>query len=180
MSQFLIFARPRSRTAWVANFLTVPNQSFCYHEAMADAANPLELQGRMRGDTSIAIGNSDTGMIHTPREILRFFPDARLIVLTGASLSWKVFGDKKRISPRIIEKVNDDYADTKALLKDRALFVDVHQLMKDPAVARALWAHATGRCQSFDLNRYEMLRDLNVQVIQESLEQKIASRLPRG
>lgn len=176
MSQFLIFARPRSRTAWVANFLTA-NQSFCHHEALADAVNPLELAGRMRGPG--AVGNADTSMIHTPREILRFFPDARLVVLTGAGLSWKRFAAEKRLDPRIVEEVDRAYLDTKALLKDRAHFVDVHQLMKHASVAGALWYHCTGRTDC-DLPRYLMLRDLNIQVIQESLEARIAARLPRG
>ncbi len=180
MSQFLIFARPRSRTAWVANFLTVANQTFCHHEAMADAGNPIELAGRMRGSAALATGNSDTGMIHTPREILRFFPDARLVVLTGASLSWKRFAAEKGINPQIVEMVDEAYRDTKKLLKGRALFVDVHDLMCDEVVAEVLWHHCTGRSATFDLPRYEMLRDLNVQVMQESLEARIASRLPRG
>ena len=180
MNQFLIFARPRSRTAWVANFLTQATHSFCHHEGMADAANPIELAGRMRSNLAIAVGNSDTGMIHNPREILRFFPDARLVVLTGASLSWKRFAAQKEIDPKIVEMVDDAYQDTKKLLRDCAMFVDVRGLMRDTQVARVLWSHCTGRSATFDAPRYQMLRDLNIQVVQESLERRIASRLPRG
>ncbi len=180
MSQFLIFARPRSRTAWVANFLTVANQTFCHHEAMADAGNPIELAGRMRGSAALATGNSDTGMIHTPHEILRFFPDAKLVMLTGAALSWKRFAAEKGINPQIVQKVDEDYNDTRKLLEGSALFVNVHDLMRDEEVARGLWHHCTGRSSTFDVARYLMLRDLNIQVVQESLAARIATRLPQG
>jgi len=181
MRQFLIFGRPRSRTAWVANFLTVPDQSFCHHEAMSDAGNPIELQGRLQESSYIPTGNSDTGMIHTPLEILRFFPDARLVMLTGAHLSWKRFADEKRIPARVVQRVDEDYQAAKAILRDRgALFVDVHRLMKEVPVARELWHHCTGMRFTFNPIRYRMLRDLNIQVMQESLARRIASRLPRG
>lgn len=180
MSQFLVFGRPRSRTAWVANFLTHTPHSFCHHEAMADSINPIELLGRLRQGDAEAIGNSDTGMIHTPREILRFFPDARLVMLTGAALSWKRFAAEKGINPQIVQKVDEDYRDTKELLTGRAYFVDVHRLMRDENVAASLWSHATGCWTTFNVKRYRMLRDLNIQVMQESLEARIASRIPRG
>lgn len=181
MNQFLIFGRPRSRTAWIANFLTVPNQSFCHHEAMADAQNPIELKGRMDETQEVPTGNADTGMIHTPREILRFFPDAKLVMLTGASFSWHRFAAEKRIDSQIVQKVDEDYADTMDLLEDRGdvAFVDVHMLIRNEYAAQTLWAHCTGDMGTFDMQRYHMLRDLNVQVVQESLEARIASRIPR-
>ncbi len=180
MTQFLIFGRPRSRTAWVANFLTQANHSFCHHEGMATSTNPIELRGLMDSSPAMAVGNADTGMIHSPREILRFFPAAKLVVLTGASLSWKRFAAEKKIDQWIVQEVDEAYADTKELLRDRALFVDVHRLMKEARIAQGLWFHCTGRLNSFDAPRYHMLRDLNIQVMQESLEARIASRLPRG
>lgn len=174
MSTFLIFGRPRSRTAWCANFLTHAD-SFCFHEGLAESSGSLiHLRTRLHALPSSACGNADTGLIHCPNEALRLFPDARLVVLTGAALSWNVFAQKRNLPQALRDKIDRAYRRTKVMLKGRALFIDVHELMKDHIVAARLWHHCTGRMASFDEERWNMLRDLNIQVIPESL----AARLP--
>jgi hypothetical protein len=111
-----------------------------------------------------------------PNEALRIFPEAKLVVLTGASLSWNVFAEKRHMPLALRYRIDSDYRRTKELLKDRALFVDVHDLMssRDSIAAEMLWHHCTGRMHGFSQERFTLLRDLNIQVIPDSL----AARLP--
>ena len=175
MSQdrFLIFARPRSRTAWTANFLTQPLASFCLHEGLADCSGSwLELKRRMDLLRATAVGNADTGMIHEVEAALSTFPDARLVMLTGGELSWRVFCQTKKIPRPLIDRVDADYRRAKDILRSKALFLPCTSL-GDPIVAEELWTHCTGRLTTYQPERHRMLRDLNVQVVPESLARRL-------
>ena len=173
MDAFLVFGMPRSRTAWVANFLTT-DRSLCLHEGLVDGkGNALSLHHRMARLDYPVVGNADTGMIHQRAELQRVFPDARLVVLTGATLSWSTFARAHCIEPALRERIESDYRDTRKALEGKALEVNVHHMLQDERCARALWAHCLGAERPFPHARWRMLRDLNVQVIPESLERRI-------
>ncbi len=75
---FLIFAPPRSRTAWLANFLTYDN-SYCYHEALAMVTKMEELKNMKRG-TKVT-GNSDSGLFMLAEDMLKLLPDAKVVLV---------------------------------------------------------------------------------------------------
>lgn len=175
MTQYLIFGRPRSRTAWCANFLT-SKESFCYHEPFAHH-DMRDMQRAINSTPAIATGIADTSLIHRPHEVVKAFPDARLVVLTGSSLSWQRFAHRLKLSQKVIQHIEDDYQRCKEWLGERAIHIDVHQLMQNEATARRLWHHCTGRCANFDLERWIQLRDMNVQVTGESLERRLAQAI---
>lgn len=171
--RFLIFARPRSRTAWTANFLTQPLASFCLHEGLADCSGSfLELKRRMDLLRASAVGNADTGMIHEVETALSTFPEAKLVMLTGGELSWTIFAQKKKLPRPLIERVDADYRRAKAILAGKALFINCGSL-GDPRAAEELWTHCTGRLTTYQPERHKMLRDLNVQVVPESLARRL-------
>lgn len=150
------------------------DRSMCFHEGLADCSgSPLHLKKKMECYPSQFRGNADTGMIHDSGAILQMFPDCPVVVLTGASLSWNVFAQKKGLSTSTVDIVNVDYKTTKERLKTRALFVDVHKLVSDVGVARELWQHCMQSGRIFDEMRWEMLRHLNVQVKPENLAQRL-------
>lgn len=175
---FFIFGRPRSRTAWCANFLTY-GTSFCMHEPFADHT-PQELQREFNRYPARSIGAADTSLIHNPYEILALFPQARLVMLTGTHDSWRRFANSHSLSQELILRVENDYQRTKALLEQtgRCAFVNAHSLMWNAHLARNLWAHCTGS-DNMDEDRYKLLSNFNVQVTPESLQARLASALPR-
>lgn len=171
--RFLIFARPRSRTAWTANFLTQPLATFCFHEGLADCSGSwLELKRRMDLMRASAVGNADTGMIHEVEAALSTFPEAKLVMLTGGELSWRIFIQKNKIPSALVSRIDDDYRRAKDILKGKALFLPCGSL-GDPRVAEELWTHCTGRLTTYQPERHRMLRDLNVQVVPESLRRRL-------
>lgn len=175
MSNFLVFGRPRSRTAWLANFMTY-GPSFCFHEGLADSAGSwLELKRRMSNLPGLITGNADTGMIHDVKGALETFPAAKVVMLVENEFSWRTFAHSQNLPKDLVEAVDTDYRRTKKELEHRALFVPVDTL-SDEATARKVWVHCTSHIYDFPKERFHMLKDLNVQVIQESLRRRLGVR----
>lgn len=173
MTTCLILGRPRSRTAWVANLLTVPPVSHCLHEGLADVGASLpRLRARLGEFSAEVVGNADTGLIHHLDEMLGAFPDARLVVMTGNDASWKAWCSTMGVQPSVRRKVQEDFERACVILRGRAHFADAREVTTDPRAASDLWAHCVpGR--PFDRERWEVLKDLNIQVIPESLLRRL-------
>lgn len=75
---FLIFALPRSRTAWLSNLFTVENV-FCHHDGMRKSRNPPSLKGVLDGHG--VVGNCDNAMAVFAEEVLEEWPDARVALI---------------------------------------------------------------------------------------------------
>jgi hypothetical protein len=173
MEPYLILGRPRSRTAWVANLMTVPPASFCYHEGLADSgANVLRLRDRLAALPVEVAGNADTGLIHHLDEALLAFPTARLVVMTGNDQSWRQWCSLMGVHESVRRRVNDDFERTCVLLRGRAHFADCREITTNPLAAAALWAHCVPH-RPFDRERWEFLRDLNVQVVPNSILRRL-------
>lgn len=173
MDHFLILGRPRSRTAWVANLLTVPPVSFCLHEGLADGgASFPRLQSQLSKLDAEVTGNADTGLIHHLDEVLATFPTARLVLLVGNDASWRTWCQRHNLHAKVRAKVESDFEQARERLAGRALFVDCRALTADSGEAKRLWSHCLPG-HAFQLQRWEMLKDLNVQVIPESLGRRL-------
>ncbi len=77
MNAFLIAALPRSRTAWLAHFLTT-GKSYCFHEAMIRCAHPSHLfqfvlPDKITGfsDTSLCLFPDWMNNVDIPKVIIR-------------------------------------------------------------------------------------------------------------
>lgn len=182
MEPFLILGRPRSRTAWVANLLTAPPASFCLHEGLADAgADFPRLKERMALLRVSVVGNADTGLIHHLDAMLSAFPNAKLVLMTGNDASWRNWATRFGLPSAVRAKVDEDYARALDRLRGQALLVDCRSLTVDIREAKRLWAHCVPNIP-FDSQRWEVLKDLNIQVIPESLSRRLrwaAQQLPQ-
>jgi hypothetical protein len=70
---FLVLGLPRSRTAWLANFLTYDGQ-FCFHEGVNGCNSIEEYKVKVEGK-----GDSNTGLMLFDFE--KHFPDAKIIII---------------------------------------------------------------------------------------------------
>lgn len=73
MSNFFVLGLPRSRTAWLANFLTY-DDLFCYHEGVNGCKTINEYKEKIKGK-----GDSNTGIMLFDFE--NHFPDAKFIII---------------------------------------------------------------------------------------------------
>ena len=80
MTPFFIAGLPRSRTAWLANFLTT-DESFCYHELTADCLDLAEMPEHFRRTGRRLVGDADTSLALLYKPIKKLFPGARWAVI---------------------------------------------------------------------------------------------------
>lgn len=165
MRPFLILGRPRSRTAWLSNFLTWKG-TWCYHEASVLDGGLHEL---LEATGCHYAGTADSGLVWTAKEALEELPDARLVLLDGPG-SKETFARwaEARGGAELVEAVEEGFQCARSLfLAWDAIVVDPGEIPRESAVQR-VWGHVSE--EPFPEARYRMLRHFNVQVTQEYLE----------
>ena len=68
MSFYFITGLPRSRTAWLANYLT-HNQSMCYHDELMDGPGVLECTMRKAAIRFVHVGHADPANLFCWRQL---------------------------------------------------------------------------------------------------------------
>lgn len=164
---FLVFARPRSRTAWLANFLSTSG-TFCLHEPLAEAATLEELDRALQrpfrfGADVHRIGIADTSLIHAPERALEAFPGALVLFLLSDGKAWHRFARRHGFPAELVELVDQAYDRAQSRLIGRAHFLEARELTTSGVVIRSAWQLASGG-KAFPHERWRMLRGFNVQV----------------
>jgi hypothetical protein len=111
---FFIVGLPRSRTAWLANLLTVPGQSFCWHEGEAGHGNLDQLVAKMKRRPESRVGNASSAIACYGDDVYRLLPEARYIIIErdpdSAKQALKETADEcwdvDKIWPQIVERFN--------------------------------------------------------------------------
>lgn len=170
MDTFFICALPRSRTAWLANLLTQGNM-FCFHEALLGCSNFVGLERKFIGTGRSIVGNSDCGNALFVDGLLDTFPDAKLIVIENdirqSIKSMQAAGIpgayREALEPiqTALDKIKERYA---------PLMLDVRRLTLEACTM--LWEYC-GSSQLFDVQRWRMLEDINMEVFPDRLVQKV-------
>ena len=166
MKTFFICGTPRSRTAWLANFLTT-SQSFCFHELLAECENVSEMRKRLSNIAKCPVGSSDSGNTLFIDEIVKEFPSAKIVVIKR---------DPKEVVKSLMNSGLCNNSNEKELtlaihiLTDKikhiektheCLVYDYNSLVR-AGVCSDIFEYCTG--MSFDHKRWELLNNLNVQV----------------
>lgn len=78
---FFITGLPRSRTAWLANFLSY-GEMFCFHDSMRELDHVDELKSVFdRAEFAKAVGHSDPMNLLFQNAMIRNFPDAKWVLI---------------------------------------------------------------------------------------------------
>ena len=161
MKTFFILSLPRSRTAWLANFLTYEN-AYCFHEGLLESSRVAALSRLFASTGKPIVGNSDCGNVLFVDELRASFPEAKLVIV-------------ERPLGEVVDELNDmglsnfdpetlEYADHQLALAKRtqtALVVKFRDM--DENACRHIWHHCIGT--PFDENRWRMLDGLDIQII---------------
>ena len=154
---FVIFALPRSRTAWLAHFLSYDG-NWCGHDigieccSVGDFAIPFD-----KG----MIGTVETGAMGAHRRIRDMMPKCKFIVIKRPV--WQVLQSLLRIGidcPAEEMLKRDEWLDGIAADKD-TLTVKFDDL-KDETKIKQLFQHCLGR--PWDPEWWNTLRQINIQV----------------
>ncbi len=148
MANFFVIGLPRSRTAWLANFLT-QGEHFCYHEAINGCSSIAAYKAKLGNQ-----GDSGTGMMMFDMNAL--FPDAPIVIIESdpkksIDFCHQTYG---YYDPNIIYHLRDRLDTIDGL---RVLFKDINQRLPE------IWSHLIG--EGFDRRRADMLIKLQVQVM---------------
>lgn len=78
--RFFITGLPRSRTAWLANFLTF-GASFCYHEGLLGCRSLDDLYRKMDALKRPVCGDADTALLHFVSRLREENPEAEIVLI---------------------------------------------------------------------------------------------------
>ena len=80
VKRFLITGLPRSRTAWLANFLTF-GQAFCFHDGLQHCREIGDLENLFWNAGAEVVGDSDSGLLYVAEALPHLFPDVPLVLV---------------------------------------------------------------------------------------------------
>lgn len=157
---FLILGLPRSRTAWLANFLTF-GEIRCGHEMMSEFS-VHGLFEELTGTNLRYEGNSDTSAAMFLPDILRYMPDIAIVVVRR-EIKDVLTGLRKMgmsITDHQLRPMVDGLFEAARL--ENSLTVRFEDLSSESTL-RAVQAHCAPG-EPFDRQRASMLRDFNIQI----------------
>lgn len=172
MKPFFIYALPRSGTAWLANYLTYGN-TFCYHELLADRFSVDRMKEKLEGNGSEFVGNSDSANLFFFNEISKTFPNAKSVVVTRdpeevmRSMIFQGYSDECLSSyESSLNILYGIHKHTDSIILDhKDLFNEYH--------AREILGHVTEHEGKFNKERFDFLKNTNVQVGNLHMKNKI-------
>lgn len=144
---FFVIGLPRSRTAWLANFLT--KERFCYHEGFDNCNTIQEYKNKLGPDK----GDSSTGLMLL--NMKEEFPGCPIVIIENdlrksAHYAYKTYG---YYDINFIEYLNDCLNNVDGL---RVKYDDIDQRLPE------IWEHLIGT--EYDSERAELLKSLKVEI----------------
>ena len=160
MKRFLILGLPRSRTAWLANFLTT-DRSFCDHDASGQATS-FESVFRPLSRPYDYHGVADTGLAVLGDSLPSDLPIV-LIVRPFEEAYRSTLAVLPKHDPRTVRSSMEAVMAGLGELRPRAALVFPYEDLEFPSVVREIQRVCMPTIP-WDPNRYELLRDLRVVV----------------
>lgn len=175
----LILARPRSRTAWLANLLSYGQSSICLHEGILGCGSLADMQRKLLALPFDAVGTADTALLFYAEEIAAAGTHA--IVLKSNDFAWRRW--VASITPRdgldeIVRRIDAAYERALELVGAYGMVVEVDSLDLEP-VAREIWSYF-GIEARFSRERFDMLVNLRVESIEQSLRDRFEAHMASG
>lgn len=163
---FFIFSLPRSGSAWLSQFLSLPG-SFCYHEPLADGG-PDWLLYNMNNRPEACVGAIDTSAYQVPDQI-QFSLSCRKFALH------RNVTEIARSTERLGAVVDYDVEYSKFLRVASDLQPIYYHRLWDISYLRALWSVIVD--QPFDAERAKYFMEMNVQRSVSSVLRRVENRV---
>lgn len=179
MKTFFITGLPRSRTAWLANFLTHGDVSFCFHDGLR-FGGPEGLLRKMveARPASGFVGDSDSALLLFYEQIESLFPLSPWVVIHRpvdeavrsfmASIPASYYpevADGARVS-RDFDYLSRKMDALERLIDDQRLLRVNYDDLQHERTARSIWDHSWIP-HTFPIARWQMLDALRVTMIAE-------------
>ena len=147
MGNFFVVGLPRSRTAWLANFLTYEN-NFCFHEGI-DGCSTIEQYKNKLGKNK---GDSCTGLMLL--NLNKEFPNAPVVIIET---------DIERAVEFSKETYGKDLTKEMQIAKEQMKFVKGLRIPLDSIndCLEEIWSYLIGT--PYDKERGDLLKKMNIQ-----------------
>lgn len=158
---FFVVGLPRSRTAWLANFLTYDNR-LCFHEGL----NGCQSLEKYREKLGANKGDSSTGLMLI--DINALYPDAPVLVIEsdGKKTAEFIYKEYGFYAPEAV----DFFKSKLRKIKGKRIHVnDIDNRLEE------IWAYLIGT--PFNRQRADLLTGFNVQMKNTSVITKMGSDL---
>jgi hypothetical protein len=170
MNTFFVLSLPRSRTAWMANFLTY-DCSYCFHEGWLQVPSMHGLRELFASTGKPVVGNADCGNIFFVDEILDTFTEPKFVmierpiadVLASLRSMGPEFGDE--------EGVWRGHELLQAFKRQNVPMLAIDYDSLSQSAYRLIWDYCVG--SAYDHQRTVMLDGLNVQIMPDKKLQQI-------
>lgn len=165
MRPVFILAPPRTRTAWLATYLTGAGL-YCFHEAWTQVKTVRDLRHLMESKGSGLVGNSDCGNWLFLEDLQREFPDALYVKITRTGDMEQAWADAFGVRDWTV--MSDLYATLESRpLPPLVASIDFHAWTPD--ISLALW-HALTNGRPMDQDWHRMMHRLNVQLTTAAIQ----------
>lgn len=173
MSPFLVVGLPRSRTAWLANFLSY-GESFCYHEPTIGCADVADLRMGLYNGHRPVMGGADTGALFIIDQIKASMPDLRLLVIERSVED--VFRSCEKAGLPVVREDLEREHQTMRLSASldgakRVRFDEIDNSLE------SIWRFCVGKHSCFDGVRAAQLRDLKVEALVDRYDVRVKANL---
>jgi hypothetical protein len=163
MNPFFIASLPRSRTAWLANFLTY-QESFCFHEPM-NRTFLKDYPTLLRQPCKRYAGVSDSMNSLIMDDLIKMFPDAKIVVVFRDTAEVEASLKKLNLScDGLLKKIERELHRIMAAYDP--LVVEYHKF--DPT---SIWEYLIPDIP-IDLARLNMLDEFNITVPESIIRAK--------
>lgn len=163
---FLIVARPRSRTSWLSTFLNADGV-VCQHDLIDRCVDLDDYRRALRGSGGIA-GAVDTGAVFFLDQILEGIPECRVVTIDRPGYeceeSLAVAGVKADLTPY------DSYIEAAKRVPQSIWFE--YNSLDDEGALRLLWSHVAGK--PFPQRWYDHVRHMAIEPTKDSLGHGLA------
>jgi len=168
---YFITGLPRSRTAWLANFLTYDG-SFCFHELCRKTTNVHEMKLLLSYPKYKHVGTSDCALSYYFDKLIEMLDEWKLIVidrnLDDAINSLDKIGLKTKES---IEKVLEAHNRNKYMMKKHEHLLIPFEALNKQIACEKIWEYCTGT--KMDKVRFDELNILDIEVNMKKYMQTI-------
>lgn len=138
---FFILSPPRTRSAWLANFMTW-GPSFCYHEIAPEVPRISLLQPLFANSPFSAVGTADNGLAAFSKSLLETFPTAQYVIVYREKN--EVAKDLNRLGLSNVDEYLDDiYAGMHHIVQQQANALQVHFTDISKNLLK-IWEHCAG------------------------------------
>lgn len=154
---FIIYALPRSRTAWLSKFLTYGEWT-CHHDIVTDMHTVTELRDFLRMPHT---GTAETGMIEGYKLQQKILPDARIVVVRRS------VKDVMKSLQNVGIEIDQSIIEHRAFLLDELTMQErvptvSYEELKYETFCKKIFEHCLR--EPFDKEWWMGLRDCNIQI----------------